>query len=108
MGAAIITQFWRCYLFTPQGIFWIDRGGVAYQSVAATGWHIIYHRLLPWTAGDLLGLPDYGVVGGATLIVLPWWFVLGAWGYLVTVVWRRTRRAKAGRAFPVEEEAKVQ
>ena len=113
LGTAIVTQFCRFLVCTPNSVTGVNHDGVLFNYRHIGRWDILCarqdwnHRMgLPshkvWS--DLLARPFY-LGSGTQALFLPWWLLLATWGLLTAVVWRLTCCRKVRGAFPVERAA---
>jgi hypothetical protein len=78
------------------GTWTLDEGGFWYEYANS-------HGYAPSPPPIFFDWPHWRVFGRVIDIQIPWWCFQLAWGFIVIVVWRFTRRRIAlGRGFPVE------
>ncbi len=110
LATALLTQFWYLELYKPHGIISVQQIGVIVKwsphasfLVPYDKWGLHGGQIIAWSAADLLWPPHWSAFDGENDLLLPWWLLLLAGGFLTASVWFLTRRrtGPAG-AFPVE------
>ena len=72
-----------------------ENGSAVIRMVSSEDWSLRGIFIAPWWWSNPSGM-RFGFKFG-----LPWWLILPTWILLTAIIWRFTRRPKAGQAFPI-------
>ena len=104
VGGAVVSQDRTIGIGNGHYALLLDaRGAECLDGIVFDKWLVLDegHWKLSW----LFHLPTVDCYPLTTRVFLPWWLLILSWSLLHAVVFRFTRRRKAGAGFPVEPSA---